>query len=164
MVFHPNGKFAYVIDELDSTITALAYNDKTGALSELQTLSSLPGYYDGPNTAAEIGIVPSGKFLFASNRGNQTVVLFAIDSEKGTLNWVEEQNTGGKTPRHFGIQPSGKHLAICNQDSNTVLVCRIDAMNGRLKPSGVFAEVPAPACAVFLPPVGGEKEKPATTD
>src|SRR5882724_3598189 len=161
MVFHPNGKFAYVIDELDSTITALAYSEKIGALSELQTLSSLPGYYDSPNTAAEIGIVPSGKFLFASNRGNETVVLFAIDSEKGTLNWVEEQNTGGKTPRHFGIEPSGKHLAICNQDSNTVLVCRIDAMNGRLKPSGVFAEVPSPACAVFLPPIGGDKEKPA---
>jgi 6-phosphogluconolactonase len=164
LVFHPNGKFAYVIDELDSTITALAYNDKTGTLTELQTLSSLPGYYDGPNKAAEIGIVPSGKFLFASNRGNETVVLFAIDSEMGTLNWIEEQNTGGKTPRHFGIQPSGKHLAICNQDSNTVLVCRIDAMNGRLKPSGVLAEVPSPACALFLPPVGGEKEKPPTTD
>jgi len=164
MVFHPNGKFAYVIDELDSTIMSLAYSEKIGALSELQTLSSLPGYYDSPNTAAEIGIVPSGKFLFASNRGNETVVLFAIDSEKGTLNWIEEQNTGGKTPRHFGIQPSGKHLAICNQDSNTVLVCRIDAMNGRLKPSGVFAEVPSPACAVFLPPIGGEKEKPPTTD
>jgi 6-phosphogluconolactonase len=164
IVFNPNGKFAYVINELDSTISTFAYDEKTGALKELQTLSSLPGYYDGPNKAAEIGIVPSGKFLFASNRGNETVVLFAIDSEKGTLTWVEEQNTGGKTPRHFGIQPSGKHLAICNQDSGTVLVCRIDAGNGRLKPSGVFAEVPSPACAVFLPPVSGEKEKPAMTD
>jgi len=162
LVFHPNGKFAYVINELVSTITAFAYDDKTGGLKELQTLSSLPGYYEGPNKAAEIAIVPSGKFLFASNRGNETVVLFAIDSDKGTLTWVEEQNTGGKTPRHFGIQPSGKHLAICNQDSDTVLVCRIDAMNGRLKPSGVFAQVPSPCCAVFLPPIGGEKEKPAT--
>jgi 6-phosphogluconolactonase len=158
MVFHPNGNFAYIINELDSTVTALAYDLKTGGFKELQTLSSLPGSYDGPNTAAEIGIVPSGKFLFASNRGNQTVVLLAIDSNKGTLTWVEEQNTGGKTPRHFGIQPSGKHLAICNQDSNTVLVCHIDAANGRLKPSGVFAEVPSPVCAVFLPPAGGEKE------
>jgi 6-phosphogluconolactonase len=160
LVFHPNGKFAYVINELDSTITAFSHDAATGGLKELQTLSSLPGYYDGPNTAAEIAIVPSGKFLFASNRGNETVVLFAIDADKGTLTWVEEQNTGGKTPRHFGIQPSGKHLAICNQNSDTVLVCRIDAMNGRLKPSGVFAQVPAPSCAVFLPPVGGEKDKP----
>jgi 6-phosphogluconolactonase len=160
LVFHPNGKFAYVVNELASSITTLAYDGKTGALTELQTLSSLPGYFEGANTAAEIGIVPSGKFLFASNRGNETVVLFAIDADKGTLTWVEEQNTGGKTPRHFGIQPSGKHLAICNQNSDSVLVCRIDAMNGRLKPSGVFAQVPAPSCAVFLPPVDGEKEKP----
>jgi 6-phosphogluconolactonase len=164
MVFRPDGKFAYVINELDSTITAFAFDEKTGALKELQTVSSLPGYYDGPNKAAEVAIVPSGKFLFASNRGNETVVLFAIDSDKGTLDWVEEQNTGGKTPRQFGIQPSAKHLAICNQDSGTVLVCRIDPGNGRLKPSGVFAEVPSPACAVFLPPIGGEKEKPMNTD
>jgi 6-phosphogluconolactonase len=164
MTFRPDGKFAYVINELDSTITTFAYDDKAGALKELQTVSSLPGYYDGPNKAAEIATVPSGKFLFASNRGNETVVLFGIDSEKGTLNWIEEQNTGGKTPRHFGIQPSGKHLAICNQDSDTVLVCRIDAGNGRLKPSGVFAEVPSPVCAVFLPPAGGDKEKTATSD
>jgi DNA-binding beta-propeller fold protein YncE len=158
--FHPTKPLAYVLNELDSTITAFAHDAATGGLKELQTLSSLPGYYDGQNTAAEIAIVPSGKFLFASNRGNETVVLFAIDADKGTLTWVEEQNTGGKTPRHFGIQPSGKHLAICNQNSDTVLVCRIDAMNGRLKPSGVFAQVPSPSCAVFLPPVGGEKDKP----
>jgi 6-phosphogluconolactonase len=162
LVFHPNGKFAYLIHELDSTITAFAYDAQTGALKELQTLSSLPGNYNGPNTAAEIAIVPSGKFLFASNRGNDTVVVFAINPDTGTLKWVEEQNTGGKTPRQFGIEPSGKQLAICNQDSNSVLVGGIDAMTGRLTPSGVFAQVPAPTCAVFLPPVGSEKDKPST--
>jgi len=95
---------------------------------------------------------PSGKFLYASNRGNGSVVLFEIDRDKGTLNWIEEQNTGGKMPRHFGIEPSARHMAIVNQDSNTVLASRIDKDNGRLKPSGVFASVPSPACAVFLPP------------
>jgi 6-phosphogluconolactonase len=160
LVFHPNGKFAYVINELASSITTFAYDDKTGGLKELQTLSSLPENFKGQNTAGEIDIVPSGKFLFASNRGDDSVALFAIAADKGTLTWVTEQNTGGKTPRHFGIQPSGKHLAICNQNSDTVLVCRIDSMNGRLKPSGVFAQVPSPSCAVFLPPVGGEKDKP----
>jgi 6-phosphogluconolactonase len=164
LAFHPNGKFAYLINELDSTIIAFAYDAKAGALKELQTLSSLPENYQSANTAAEIAIVPSGKFLFASNRGNDSIVLFAIDPSTGMLHWVEEQNTGGKTPRQFGIQPSGKHLAICNQGSDTVLVCSIDAMNGRLKPSGIFAEVPSPTCAVFLPPVGGEKEKSPTTD
>jgi 6-phosphogluconolactonase len=162
LVFHPNGKFAYLIHELDSTITTFAYDSQTGTLKELQTLSSLPGDYAGPNKAAEIAIVPSGKFLFASNRGNETVALFAIDSQTGTLKWVEEQNTGGKTPRQFGIEPSGRQLAICNQDSDTVLMCGIDGMTGRLKPSGILAQVPSPACAVFLPPVNGQKEKPAS--
>jgi len=164
MAFRPDGKFAYVISELSSTITAFAVDSKSGALSEVQSVSTLPGYYDGPNTAAEVAVRPDGKFLYASNRGNETVVLFEIDREKGTLDWVEEQNTGGRTPRHFGIQPSFKHLAICNQDSDTVLVARIDPMNGRLKPSGVFAQVPAPTCAQFLPPIGGDHEKANTGD
>jgi 6-phosphogluconolactonase len=164
MAFRPDGKFAYVINELNSTITAFAYDSAKGALKEVQTISTLPGYYDGPNTAAEIEVRPDGKFVYASNRGNETVVLFEIDSEKGTLEWVEEQNTGGKKPRHFGIQPSFKHLAIANQDSDTVLVARIDPGNGRLKPSGVFAEVPAPACVKFLPPIGGDREKANTGD
>lgn len=160
MVFRPDGKFAYVINELNSTITAFAYDAASGALKELETVSTLPGYYDGPNTAAEIGMHPSGKFLFASNRGNESVVLFTIDPDKGTLTWVEEQNTGGKTPRHFGIEPSAKHLVIANQGSDTLLASRIDKDNGRLKPSGVFAKCPSPACAVFLsPPTSPEKEK-----
>ena len=90
--------------------------------------------------------------MYASNRGHNSVVLFEIDPGKGTLNYVEEQGTGGKTPRHFGIEPSAKHLAIGNQDSDTILVCRIDAGNGRLKPSGVFADCPSPVCVKFVPP------------
>src|SRR5436190_23814478 len=100
---------------------------------------------------------PSGKFLYVSNRGHNSVILFEIDRVKGTLTYVEEQGTGGKKPRHFGIQPSAKHLAIANQDSDTLLVCRIDDGNGRLKPSGVSAEAPSPACVVFLPPAYGER-------
>ncbi|HUR56843.1 MAG TPA: lactonase family protein [Opitutaceae bacterium] len=153
MVFRPDGKFAYVINELNSTVTAYAH-DGNGKLTELHTESSLPPYFDGKNSGAEIGMHPSGKWLYVSNRGNNTVILFDIDKEKGRISYTEEQGTGGKTPRHFGIQPSGKHLAIANQDSNTVLVCRIDDGNGRLKPSGVFADVPAPVCVVFVPPAG----------
>jgi 6-phosphogluconolactonase len=153
MVFRPDGGFAYVVNELNSTITAFAYDSQAGTLHELQTVSTLPEYFDGPNTAAEIGMNPSGKFVYVSNCGHNSVVLFAIDSSKGTLTYIEEQGTGGRTPRHFGIQPSAKHLAIVNQDSDTVLACRIDPDNGRLKPSGLFAEAPSPACAKFLPPV-----------
>lgn len=152
MVFRPDGRFGYVINELTSTITAFAYNANAGVLKELETVSTLPEYFDGSNTGAEIGMNPSGKYLYASNRGHNSVALFSVDSQKGTLTYIEEQGTGGKTPRHFGIQPSAKHLAICNQDSDTVLACRIDADNGRLKPSGVFAAAPTPVCAQFLPP------------
>lgn len=152
MVFRPDGKFAYVINETSSTMTAFAYDAQAGALKELQTISTLPGYYEGRNSCAEVGIHPSGKYLYASNRGNNTVVLFGVDAANGTLEYIEEQGTGGKTPRHFGIEPSAKHLVIANQDSDTLLACRIDSGNGRLKPSGVFAEAPTPVCAKFLPP------------
>lgn len=156
LVFHPNGKFAYLINELDSTITTLTYDTKAGVLSELQTISSLPPYYHGRNTAGEIGIVPSGKFLFASNRGSDSVELFTIDSKKGTLTLAEDQKSGGETPRHFGIQPSGEHLAICNQNSYSIRLCRINATTGRLEPYEFFAVAPSPSCAVFLPPAGND--------
>ena len=153
-VFRPDGRFAYVANELSSTIAVFRYDSNAGVLSELQTVSTLPGFFDGANSAAEIGIHPSGRYLYVSNRGHNSVVLFSVDPEKGTLTYVEEQGTGGRKPRHFGIEPSAQHLAIANQDSDTVLVCRIDAGNGRLTPSGVFASVPAPACVQFLPPGG----------
>jgi len=152
MVFRPDARFAYVVNELNSTITVFVYDAAAGTLSERQTVSTLPEHFDGANTTAEIDVHPSGKWLYVSNRGHNSVALFAIDRENGTLTWVEEQGTGGNTPRHFGIEPSAKYLAIGNQNSDTVLVCRIDAGNGRLKPSGVFASAPSPACVKFLPP------------
>ncbi|OLC40802.1 MAG: 6-phosphogluconolactonase [Acidobacteria bacterium 13_1_40CM_65_14] len=152
MVFRPDGRFAYVVNEMSSTITAFAYESSAGVLRERQTVSTLPEHFDGANTTAEIDVHPSGKWLYVSNRGHNSVVLFNVDADKGTLAYVEEQGTGGFKPRHFGIEPSAKHLAIGNQDSDTVLVARIDAGNGRLKPSGVFASAPSPVCVKFLPP------------
>ena len=146
LAFHPNGKFAYVINELDSTITTLAYDAKAGAFSELQTVSSLPTYYHGHNTAGEIAVVPSGKFLFASNRGSDSVELFAVDSEKGTLTMVENQKSGGETPRHFCFQPSGENLAVLgNQNSYSIRICRNNPTTGRLEPFEFFAVAPAPS-------------------
>jgi len=152
MVFRPDGRFAYVVNELTSTITAFAYDAAAGLLKELQTVSTLPQYFVGANSGAEVDIHPSGKYLYVSNRGHNSVVLFNVDAGKGTLTYVEEQGTGGFKPRHFGIEPSARHMAIANQDSDTVLVARIDAGSGRLKPSGVFANAPSPACVKFLPP------------
>jgi 6-phosphogluconolactonase len=154
MVFRPDGRFAYVVNELSSTITAFDYDGSAGLLKELQTVSTVPAYFDGANSGAEIDVHSSGRYLYVSNRGHNSVVLFSIDPERGTLTYIEEQGTGGSKPRHFGIDPSAKYLAIANQDSDTVLVCRIDAGNGRLKPSGVFASAPSPVCVKFLPPVG----------
>jgi len=152
LAFGAGGKFAYVLNELDSTITVFAH-DGAGRLQEVESVTTLPPYFDGRNSTAEIAVLPNGKYLFASNRGFNSVAQFEIDPGSGRLRYVEEQATGGKTPRHFGIDPDSRHLAVGNQDSDTILVCRIDPANGRLKPSGVFAEVPSPACIVFLPPV-----------
>ena len=160
LVFRPDGRFAYAVSEKSSTVTAFAYAPAEGTLTELQQVSTVPPYYDGPNAPGEVAVHPNGKFLYVSNRGHNSVVLFTIDAEKGKLTYVEEQGTGGKTPRHFGIEPSAKHMAICNQDSNTVLASRIDAGNGRLKPSGVFADVAGPTCVKFLPPPEGREKNP----
>jgi 6-phosphogluconolactonase len=148
MAFRPDGKFAYVINELSSTITAFTYAADSGSLTEVQTVSSLPKDFHGHNTCAEIAVHPGGRFLYASNRGSDTVMLFTVDQDKGTLVWVGEQSTGGKTPRHFAIEPAGKHLAVANQDSDNILLCRIDAATGRLKPAGTI-ECPSPVCLVF---------------
>jgi 6-phosphogluconolactonase len=152
IVFRPDGRFAFVVNELNSTVTAFRYDANAGALHEVQTVSTLPEHFTGANTCAEVDVHPSGKWLYASNRGHNSVVLFNIDSSKGTLTYVEEQGTGGSTPRHFGIEPAARYLAVGNQNSDTILVARIDAGNGRLKPSGIFAQAPSPVCIKFLPP------------
>jgi 6-phosphogluconolactonase len=152
LAFRSDGRFAYAVGTRSSTVIAYAYDGKTGALREVQTISTLPPWFDGKNAAAEIAVHPKADYLFVSNRGHNTVVLFTVDPGKGTLTYVEDQDAGGKTPRHFGLDPSAEHLAIANQDSDNVLVCRIDGGTGRLKPSGVFTTVPAPACVKFLPP------------
>ena len=159
IVFRPDGRFAYVLGGKASTITVFSYDDTTGTLGELQTISTVPEYFDGANSGGELHMHRTGKWLYASNVGHNSVVLFNTDFEKGTLTFVEEQGTGGKTPLHFGIEPSAKHLAISNTDSDTVLASRIDEGNGRLKPSGIFAAVPSPAAIRFLPPAGAATSK-----
>jgi 6-phosphogluconolactonase len=151
MVFRPDGRFAYVNNELTSTVTVFAYDRRTGVLKELQTVSTLPAHFEGSNTTAEIDVHRSGKFLYVSNRGHNSIALFNVDSGKGTVTYVEEQGTGGETPRHFGIDPSGQYMAIGNQASDTVLMARIDSGNGRLTPSGVFTSAPTPICMKFMP-------------
>ncbi len=151
MTFGADGKFAYVNNEMASTVTVFAYDAKAGALNELQTISTLPEGYKGDTSTAEIAVHPSGKFLYVSNRGHDSLAIFNIDQAKGTLTYVENFSTGGKTPRHFGIEPSGKYLIAENQGSGSMMVCAIDPQSGRLKSSGAMVEVGAPVCVVFVP-------------
>jgi 6-phosphogluconolactonase len=150
LVFSPNGRFLYAINELQSTVVAYSYNAVTGALHELQTVSALRKGFSGNSEAAEIEISPSGKFLFASNRGEDSVAVFAIDSNTGTLTHLETDLTGGKTPRNFAIDPTGSWLLAANQDSDEIVVFRIDRKTGHLTPTGEKLQVPSPACLKFV--------------
>ncbi len=151
LAFTPNGKFAFVINEMASTITAFGYDAKHGTLAERQTVSTLPPGHAGTNTScAEIAVHPSGKFVYGSNRGHDSIVAFAVDAKAGTLRCVAHQPTGGKTPRHFAIDPTGQWLLAENQASDSVVVFHIDPQSGRLSPTGQSVEVPSPVCAVFV--------------
>jgi 6-phosphogluconolactonase len=151
LVFHPNGNWVYDINEMGSCITVLGYNSRRGALNELQTISTLPENSSVKNTCAEVQVHPSGKFVYGSNRGDDSIAVFAIDSKSGKLTRVENQSTRGKTPRHFAIDPTGKWLVAENQASDNVVVFSIDAASGRLKPTGQEIEVGSPVCAAFRP-------------
>jgi 6-phosphogluconolactonase len=150
LAFHPNGKFAYVANELQSSITAFSYDANRGALQKLKTVPTLPQGFTGANDTAEIHVHPSGKFLIASNRGHDSIAVFAIDSKTGALTIVDHFPTQGKTPRNFEIDPTGKLLFVANQDTNNIVVFRIDPNSGRLTPTGQTLRVPSPVSLKFM--------------
>ena len=149
-VLHPSGKFAYVVAEMQSTVTALSLDANSGAMQRMQTLSTLPKGFSGENDDAEIQIHPSGKFLYASNRGHDSIATFAVDPLRGTLTLVDNVSTGGKTPRSFEIDPTGKFIFAQNQNSDSVVIFRIDQKTGKLSPTGQKLDVPSPVCVKFL--------------
>ncbi|HEX8658147.1 MAG TPA: lactonase family protein [Hymenobacter sp.] len=144
LTFHPNGKQAYLINEFSSTVTALAYVAATGKFRELQTVSALPAGYTGENSCADVHVAPSGLFLYASNRGHNSIAVFAIDTSTGTLVPIQHVATQGKTPRNFTLDPSGRLLLVANQNSNNVITYRVDQQTGLLVPTGQTVEVPSP--------------------
>jgi 6-phosphogluconolactonase len=148
--FHPSGKFAYVVSELASRVTVFGYNSAGGSLSQLQTISTLPKGFSGRNDDAEIQVHPSGKFLYASNRGHDTIAVYAIDASKGTLTLIEDVPTQGKEPRSFEIDPSGSLLLAENQNSDTIVVFRIDQKSGRLTQTSQTLAVGSPVCVKFV--------------
>jgi len=118
--FHPNGKYAYVINELDCTVTAFSYKPSSGTLTNIQTITTLPNGFDGSNSCAEVRVHPNGKFLYGSNRGHDSIAVYKIDSAKGTLTFVEHETSDIKIPRNFNIDPTGKFCLVANQGSNSV--------------------------------------------
>jgi 6-phosphogluconolactonase len=149
--FHPSGKFAYVVNELTSTVTALAYDAAKGSFSELETISSLPPGFTGINTAAEIQVAPSGDFLYTSNRGDDSIAVFTIDAATGKLTPVEFVSTLGRTPRNFRIDPTGTYLFAANRNTDAIVIFHVDSKTGRLTPAGKTLDVPSPFCVDFVP-------------
>ena len=147
--FHPNGRFAVVLNELNMTVTSLAYDAVAGTLKELKTVSTLPRDFKGQNTCADIHFSPDGRFIYASNRGHDSIAVFSFDASDGRMQLIEVVSTGGKTPRNFAIDPKGKFLLAANQNSDSIVVFSIDGSSGRLKSTGTVADSPRPVCVLF---------------
>jgi 6-phosphogluconolactonase len=144
--FHPNGRWAYAINELDSTMTAFNYDDSKGVLTEIGSIATLPDDFDGTSHCADVHVSPSGKFVYGSNRGHDSIVIFAVDERTGQLTLVGHESTQGEIPRNFAIDPTGSLLLAANQSSSTIVTFRIDSETGELNPTGQVVEVPTPVC------------------
>lgn len=150
MAFHPNGRYAYLITEMGNTIIAFAYDAVLGTLDALQTVPALPADFTGRSTCADIHIAPSGRFLYGSNRGHDSIVIYAIDADTGFLAYVGHAPTLGKTPRNFAIDPTGTYLFAAHQDSDSIVTFRVDPGTGKLTPTGQVTEVSMPVCVRVL--------------
>ncbi len=154
LAFHPNGKFVYVIGELANSVTVFSWDAAAGTLKEIQSTPTLPPQFKGNNSTAEIAVHPSGKFLYGSNRGQDSIAIWKIDEGTGKVAWVGYEPTQGKTPRSFGIDPSGAFMLVANMESDSVVLFRIDPQTGKLKATGARVDVPAPVCVKFVPSLG----------
>jgi 6-phosphogluconolactonase len=148
--FSPGGGHFYVLNEINSTVTAFAYAPDHGVFGYLGGVPMLRASFEGRNDAAEIAIHQSGKWLFASNRGHDSIAVFSIDPANGKLTAAGGFPTGGREPRHFAIDPSGKYLLAENQFSNNIVVFKIDAATGGLAPTGQIVQVPSPVDVTFV--------------
>jgi 6-phosphogluconolactonase len=152
--FHPSGRYAYVINELNSTVTAFRYDAAAGALHTIQEITSLPAGFAGENYPAEVVVHRSGKFLYGSNRGHDSIAIFGLDSDTGKLTPTGHQPTGGKNPRNFALDPTGAWMIIGNQSTDNVLIHSVDPERGTLTTKGAAFESPAPICFKFVPVAG----------
>jgi 6-phosphogluconolactonase len=149
--FHPDGAHAYAINELDSTITAMDYDRTAGRLTPTQTVSALPEGWSGSTTTADLHISPDGRFIYGSNRGHDSIVIYAIDANSGQLAYVGHESTRGRNPRNFAIDPSGRYLLAANQDSDNIVVFERDIKSGKLATTGTEVSVSMPVCLKLVP-------------
>jgi 6-phosphogluconolactonase len=152
LVFHPNGQVVYAINEMASSVTAFHYDKQAGALEELQTVSTIPDSFTGANSGAEIAINAAGTRVYASNRGQDTIALLAVDPVSFTLSAMEYAPSAVKKPRGFAFDPAGTNLVVAGQDSNTIMVFRVHPRTGQLQPLGRGARnIVSPTSVVFVP-------------
>jgi 6-phosphogluconolactonase len=149
LAFHPSRPYAYVVNELDSTVTACRFDAGTGELAPFQILPTLPDTFTGNSRAAGIQVDALGRFVYASNRGCDSIAVFAIDPATGALRFVEAAPTQGRTPRFFTPSPDGRFVLALNEDSDSIATLAIDADTGRLRPAGANAAFGSPVCMVF---------------
>ncbi|MDX6578328.1 MAG: 6-phosphogluconolactonase, partial [Blastocatellia bacterium] len=142
----------FVLSEMHSTVTAFSRDPEKGSLKELQTLTTLPKDFTGTNSSADIHVSPDGRFLYCSNRGHDSIAIFAIDPRNGVLTTVGQESTRGMTPRNFAIDPTGAFLLVANQKSDNIVVFRIDQKTGRLSSTGQVVQVPSPVCLKLTAP------------
>jgi 6-phosphogluconolactonase len=150
LVFSPDGKLVYVVGELLSSVATYSFDAASGELKEAGIISALPHDFSGISYAAEIMMHPSGKFLYVSNRGYDSIAVFSTNSKTGVPTLLEIVPTG-KRPRYIGVDPTGSWLLSVNQDSNNVLIFKINRKTGRLSATGQSVSLPAPVCMVFVP-------------
>jgi 6-phosphogluconolactonase len=160
VALHPGGGFAYVINELNSTVAVLACDRKTGAFRHLQVVPTLPEGFSGTSTGADIHVAPSGRFVYASNRGHDSIAIHRIDPRTGRLTYVAHAATQGRMPRSFCLDPTGRFALVANQDSDTIVTFRIDARTGALQPTGHSASVPTPVCVKIRTPAIATSKEP----
>jgi 6-phosphogluconolactonase len=146
LVFHPNGRFAYLIEEMGGSVDVYRYRPASGGLDSLQRIAAHPDTAKGPFRSSDIHVSPDGRFLYASNRAENTIAIFSIDPETGMLTAAGYEPTMGTEPRNFTLDPSGKWLLVANQESNTLVIFSVDAKTGMIHPNGESVTVPAPTC------------------
>lgn len=147
---HTNEKYAYVIEELSSSITFFDYNKEDGSLTERQRISTIPEGFNDINYCADIHISPSGKYLYGSNRGHNSLAIYSINQEDGMLSIVDYQSTFGEWPRNFLIDPNGEFVFVANQNSDNIVVFKLDNTSGKLKKTGEINDLPKPVCIKHL--------------